>query len=622
MKQLSLKWEMMLLCVLLVAVPTVLMGVVGFYAYQGFAESELESHLRQRASAIRTLAYDNIAQNRRILRREEVLVKKRIESLAETTREVLDSMAPQMATTDGRNAPLLFEQLRQLRVNRAGHVFLLNQQLQPVLNSELLTTASSAALTDSFFLRIQASLPELMAGDIQVIRYPWRTLENGHYIDRYTALAYAESLQMVIGVTISETDFRSIELEKKLQDDLRNRLSRETVGDTGYVWVLNSDSRYVVSRHNLRNGEDMSDVNDAHGRPLVEYMVEIAANLPRGETGLLYYEWRSLGQDLPEPKAAAITYVPEWDWVIGVSITLDEFYAGLQNMRETIAMICAAFILVGSVIAYLFAGMITRPVLHLKGVATQAAQGNLDVGVDDDLVRQQTEIGSLARAFALMIVNLRRAMVQREKAGQLLAEQNQALHDSEERLKHALDELELEKQKFHEMAITDPLTGLHNRRGFAVAGGQIWKSFARNRHDLTIAMLDIDYFKRINDQYGHAIGDIVLQDLARVLNENLRDADLVARIGGEEFALILEQPLSESLPVLERLRQEIEGRAVHITSEVVFYTVSIGAVAADQSQLSLDNALDAADSELYRAKSEGRNRICYSGSGTTEPEIV
>lgn len=611
MKQLSLRWELMLLCIVLVTMPTILMGVVGFVAYQNFAEAELENRLQERALAIRTQAYDYIEQNQRVLRREEVLVKKRIESLAQTARQILNSVTSQHTDlTSFEIRQMLLDQLRHIRVNRSGHLFVLNAQSEPLINSALLNTAATPTLRDNFYRRIDSALDQIKQGDVVVISYPWGQGDRGRFINRYTALAYAENLDMVIGVTISETDFRSVQLEKQLQDQLRYRLSQEQVGETGYVWVLNSDSRYVVSRHNLRNGEDMSDIKDEHGHPLVEHMVKQAIELPAGQAGLIYYHWRALGKRDPEPKAAAVAYVSEWDWVVGVSINLNEFYSGLQTMREVIAKICAGFILVGSFVAYLCAGFVIRPLLHLKGVATAAAQGNLDLEVDGSLVRQPTEIGSLARSFALMIVNLRRAMHQKQQDGELLAAQNRALQASEERLIHAFEELEVEKQKFHDMAITDPLTALYNRRGFAIAAEHMWKTARRKGSPLTVAMLDIDYFKRINDQYSHAIGDIVLQDLARLLGEALRDADLVARIGGEEFALLLDQSLPEAMQALERFRQAVEAQPVHVTGEVICYTVSIGAVAVDVDQHTLDTALNAADEQLYRAKAEGRNRCC------------
>ena len=609
MNRISLKWELMLLCILLVSLPTVLMGVIGYYTYQEFAEAELESRLQHQALDIRAQAADYISQNRRVLRREEALVIKRIESVALTMREVISTLpVSDYLAIQQKQGHKLLDQLKMMRINRSGHVFLLDSSLKPVWNQAFITDAADSSISDSFYSRIQAALPRLKKGEVTTIRYPW-IQQGAGYVNRFTALTYAPNWNMVIGVTINETDYRSSDLEGKLQTEFKQRLSEQSIGERGYIWVLNSEGRYILSRDNLRNGEDMFDVVDSQGVAIVRHMISAGMKHENGTPGMIYYRWRGLGDKVPQPKAAAVTFVPEWDWIVGASANLNEFYAGLQEIRQQIVIVCVFFIISGSFLAYMFARKITQPVLHLKGLASRAAMGDLNVDVDERLISQPTEIGSLARAFALMIVSLRRLVAQKEKNGRILEQQNSELNDSQNKLELALAELELEKQKFHAQAITDPLTGLMNRRGFALSGNKEWKLFKRNEQPLTVVMIDIDHFKKINDQFGHAIGDMVLSKLSKLLSEQVRESDLIARIGGEEFAMIINLPVGLAKQGLERLRKLVEETSVSVSAEQIQFTISIGAIQAGEQYIDLNAALDAADTCLYAAKQSGRNCV-------------
>lgn len=612
MKPSGLKWELLLLCVLLVTLPTVLMGTVGYFSYQNFAESALESKLRQRSEEMHTLVETYIAQKDRVLKREEALVLKRIQSVALTTQKVLSSLpvaSKPRVEVNPYDLHIILKQLAQIRLNRGGHLFLLDEESQPIFNGEYLQGASNNRIYNHFLGLIEDALPLLLSGEIVTIRYPWTLTEEGNYRYRQTALAFISNWQMVLGVTINETDYKSTNFERKLKNELKNRLATERIGQSGYVWVLNSKSEYVVSRDHLRDGEDMSDILDQHGHSLVPHMVEEAISQPIGNSKVIYYYWRNLGETVPRPKAAGVTYIPEWDWVIGASASLDEFYVGLAEIKAKIFYICAIFIMIGSIFAYVIAQRITGPIEYLEAIATRAAEGDLSIQVNLDKASHTTEISSLAKAFNIMISNLNKMVHQKEQASLELEHQNQALHNSEEKLKRALEQLEEEKQKLHTQAITDPLTGLLNRRGFSIAGNTEWQRHLRTREPLTIAMIDIDYFKKINDEHGHSAGDDVLAHLAQYLQEHMRQSDLVARIGGEEFAMILNLPVTDAEIGLERLRELIEHSAVETHDEKINYTISIGAVEASQSHISLEAALDNADNNLYAAKRRGRNRL-------------
>jgi diguanylate cyclase (GGDEF)-like protein len=154
-------------------------------------------------------------------------------------------------------------------------------------------------------------------------------------------------------------------------------------------------------------------------------------------------------------------------------------------------------------------------------------------------------------------------------------------------------------------AITDPLTGLLNRRAIFDQYGERAGASAT-----AVIVFDIDHFKAVNDRFGHAAGDMVLKLFADELSANCRIGDTAARLGGEEFAVVLREIMpGRAELVAERIRQAFEDREIYIDGEMLKCTVSIGVASARANTLDFDTMLSAADKALYVAKRSGRNRV-------------
>lgn len=177
-------------------------------------------------------------------------------------------------------------------------------------------------------------------------------------------------------------------------------------------------------------------------------------------------------------------------------------------------------------------------------------------------------------------------------------------------MSRVLSRTHIKADYLHSIATTDALTGLINRREF---DRRITEEFARSkRHKsaLSLAMFDIDFFKKINDTYGHNTGDAILRELARLIAENTRSCDVPARYGGEEFVLILpETSQLEAFELMDRLRIIVEKELFNKTKRPVKFTISIGVAQLDLMDKNPMEFIERADKALYKAKQGGRNRV-------------
>ncbi len=171
-----------------------------------------------------------------------------------------------------------------------------------------------------------------------------------------------------------------------------------------------------------------------------------------------------------------------------------------------------------------------------------------------------------------------------------------------------------------DLSSRDALTGLANRRSFELALAREIDRVARVGEPALLLALDIDHFKQVNDTHGHASGDLVLKAVAKALLECVRPMDMVARVGGEEFAIVMPNcPAAFGEAVAERVRRRVEAMPVPIgASQQIRVSVSIGGAFAPQWVRSSPALwIERADVQLYRAKGEGRNRVCLEPSAVS-----
>jgi diguanylate cyclase (GGDEF)-like protein len=193
----------------------------------------------------------------------------------------------------------------------------------------------------------------------------------------------------------------------------------------------------------------------------------------------------------------------------------------------------------------------------------------------------------------------------------LLAELEQANKDLESKVELRTAELQTANEELKILATTDPLTKLNNRRHFFELGEQELARALRHQRQFTVLMLDIDHFKRVNDSYGHAVGDEIIKLVPETLTKMLRTSDISGRLGGEEFAIIVPETTAEGAVILANKIREAIAKLTYLTDKQVNvqFTISIGVAPWYAEVGGIDKLLDQADQALYVSKENGRNQV-------------
>ncbi len=250
-------------------------------------------------------------------------------------------------------------------------------------------------------------------------------------------------------------------------------------------------------------------------------------------------------------------------------------------------------------------------------VAVKAAEACLGIDSDvlsDVLAGMAESLPEIAALFELPVLSARQAMAVTDQARELLTVRNLQLLQLATESKHKEEELQRANLQLQEVARRDALTGIYNRRHFDEALAKEFSQASEHRWPLSVAFLDLDDFKSINDRYGHQVGDAMLVAVARKMQGELRQESLLARYGGEEFVLMLPGiGLASARTVIDRIRLCIEALDHRLESgDALHVKLSAGIAAHMDGEHSFAGAADlvqAADRALYSAKHQGRNRV-------------
>ncbi|WP_292916270.1 diguanylate cyclase [Nitrosomonas sp.] len=265
-------------------------------------------------------------------------------------------------------------------------------------------------------------------------------------------------------------------------------------------------------------------------------------------------------------------------------------YSAWEQQRNMFFGLVSVIILIVTAIAFRLSHAIVKPLQRLIDATEKIVKGDLDVKLVNS---QRDEIGQLTHTFNQMTDKLRQNQAEINAAAIAMQQKNQLLET---------------------LSVTDNLTGLYNRNKLnAIISDQLAR-FERNKRPFAVLMIDVDYFKTLNDSLGHVVGDEILAVVAKKISQCIRNVDFAARFGGDEFIIILaETTAKEAEKTAERIRAQVADIHCDTIDKDLHVTLSIGVIQSEPDDISLTILLSRVDSALYEAKRAGRDQVyCIS----------
>ena len=396
-------------------------------------------------------------------------------------------------------------------------------------------------------------------------------------------------------VTLTQMGIEYLHTRNTIQGELASVERTFSPALATALWELNTEQLEALQQGivDLPTISTMR-VIDASGRELIKESMRSAHGLLGGQiihTFKLSYHFA--GEDV---------HLAEVSFEAADDVIFDRLRVGYQMILISALIKSTALTLL---FLWAFRRRLAMPLQQLTDAVTAIDLDSLGDKHRLDLRQaQENELTKLESAFNRMLNRLEEERIAHDSA---LQEINKGL---EQQVAERTRELQAANQQLEQLVRTDPLTGAANRRHFVEQAQIEIQRARRDNASLSLLMIDLDYFKRINDTWGHAAGDEVLRNFARIALAPLRATDLFARVGGEEFAVLLPNTgLDGAVEVALRIREAARQQTIDTGSGQICYNVSIGAAVLADQETCYEPLLKRADAALYRAKEDGRNRV-------------
>ncbi|MFT6984939.1 MAG: two-component system NtrC family sensor kinase [Psychromonas sp.] len=440
----------------------------------------------------------------------------------------------------------------------------------------------------------------------------------------------------VVGSGVYVDDIET-EVDRRLtaiMQELEKSFSQIRIAKTGYLFLFNGKKEILI-HPNLSGKQFSSLINPDSGKLIIDELIEASTHPMKP----FDYTWDKpeYEKDYRFKKRAYMNYYKPLDWYIGSSVYLEEIASPGKVLRQKIIIISITVLALAFILSIALARNLVGPLKKLIIAGENIEKRGLRELNDASIpVCGTVETQQLGVVLNRMIGSIKRANCYTEQAMEALLAGNKELANkniqlaeevgermiAEEALKKDRDLLETRVEertaelaatnlKWERLASIDPLTSISNRRdGLLRANAEISRA-TRTDAPLSLLMLDIDHFKKVNDCYGHQIGDEVLKALAKKVVGLLRPMDVMARIGGEEFTVLLPgTDIKSAEAIAERIRGVVQNMVVDGGPKVeVKITISIGVVQFGMECNTIDCLFAKADKHLYIAKTRGRNRV-------------
>ena len=403
-KDISIKWQLMAICLLLVSIPVIVLGIISYNAVKAETLEQIEENMQiqtqiayEQLLEIYNLALRNVDANSRVM--EELIVSgpvyintsniRTVSMRNQETQQVTTHDLPQLLI-DGTDYYTQYELVDRYGTLLDAYVTIFQEVPGGILriSTNVVDTAGNRAI-GTYIPTNSPVYQSIMRGD----EFIGRANVAGTWM-----LTSYKPLRDITGTVVGSV-FTGIP-EQQFQDSFLNSITEVVLGETGYFFILTNDGK------RLNDDAELWDATDSRGNYIIREIVENAIRNGDGNYGTIHYDWRNPGELTSREKTAVYTHFSPWGWTIAPSIYDEEFLAGVVNIRNVTVMVCIVAIIVGSLVAYFFAQNMTRRFDELIKYMDNVAKGDLRTNITEDTFGKN-EIGKMGNAFALMVNNLK-----------------------------------------------------------------------------------------------------------------------------------------------------------------------------------------------------------------------
>lgn len=409
LSDISIKWQLIAISIILIIIPVLILGVSSYNSAKSEIVVEIEDKLSQQSLNWDLMAENYVNQMKLLEKKEDEMIKDNVGSLSLAVKSMLEN-ADFTSGNSSENINKLYDNIASIKVGETGYVFVLDLNGNYVVSKDRLRDGENIwgakdANGQLFIQEMIKNGKKLKDESIYFIDYPWQNLDESDSRMKIAAISYFEKEGLIIGASAYYSDFIEENLIENIKEELKNQIAKQKVGETGYIWVVNSEGDYIVSKDRLRDGENIWAAKDANGVLFIQEMITKAKALNPGNTYIHYYPWQNKGETNVKTKLAAVTYVPELDWIIGPSAYHEDFLGGLSKIRNQTIFISLIAILFGSLIIYYFVHLITEQLLKIVNNVQKVSKGDLTVVQENG--EGTNEIGTLVSSFKSMVDGLK-----------------------------------------------------------------------------------------------------------------------------------------------------------------------------------------------------------------------
>jgi signal transduction histidine kinase len=422
--KMNINTKIVLLAIVLVVVPAVLVGIVGYSAAQTAVYAGSDDRLSDGAYHWKIITDRTLTgityQEASSRQAAKDIVTSQATALNALIQKEIAASGGTLTETQKQN---FLNTLSKERVGKTGYIWVLSTDGKYVLSKDRARDGeniwNSQDAKGEYFIQTMISKGTALKGsEIDYHSYYW--LNPGETVPRekIAALMYIPQLGGVVGVSTYYDDLIDMKYRNDRLEALKDEMAKQTIGKTGYIWVVDSKGKYVVSKDRLRDGEDISQLQDASGNFFIQDAVKLAkATTAANPTDITHYPWLNKGETAPRMKAAGLSYVPELDWVIGYSAYYDDFQGegALGVARNTIIVVLVVAVIIGSIAALYFARRISSPLQQMAAAGNRIAEGDLSAEIPD--VTTGDEVEDIGMTMGMLVGAIKFIRADKDKGG-------------------------------------------------------------------------------------------------------------------------------------------------------------------------------------------------------------